>query len=104
MRCWGRLLIAIILLGFLGSSTAEAASYKGYGDTGGYYHDRKQVCCDAAIEAAQIDSANACRRTGGFANSPRGVASGRCKWKTRQGPNRLRYYWCTGQASLRCRR
>jgi len=102
-RTVGLLLTAVLLVLF-GASIAAAQSYKGYGDTGGYYHDRKQVCCDAAIEGAQIDSANACRRTGGFAEQPRGVSAGRCKWKTRQGSNRRPYYWCTATASLRCRR
>jgi hypothetical protein len=98
--------LGLALACLLGSGGwAEAQSYNGYGDTGGYNHSRKQECCDAAIADAQYDSERACQRTGGFADPPkRGVTYGKCKWKTRQDAKRRTHYWCTATASLRCRR
>ena len=93
--------IVAVLLSF--SAPSEAANYQGRGDTKDTPYARKQDCCDAAILAAQEDSARACRSVGGFAQVQPGVASGRCKWKTRQPPGGTRYYWCTATATVRCR-
>jgi hypothetical protein len=104
----GPSLLATLLLVFgfclVGASESSASSYVGRGDTSGEGHTRKQACCDAAIYMAQEDSIRACRRVGGFAEMPRGVANGRCKWDTLQGQGGTRYYRCTATASVNCKR
>jgi hypothetical protein len=96
----------LLALGFClaGATAGSASSYVGRGDTSGQGHTRKNDCCDAAIYMAQEDSIRACRRVGGFAEIPRGVANGRCKWDTLQGQGGRRYYRCTATASVSCKR
>jgi len=87
----------------MGPPVVEAATYTGRGDTGHEMYTRKQDCCDAAIYAAQENSMALCRRAGGFAEAPRGVASGRCKWERRQASAGTTYWRCSATASVRCR-
>ena len=62
-----RFTFSLSLLCALAASSAYASSYVGYSDTG-FRHTSKRACCEDAILQAQRDSANACRRTGGFAD------------------------------------
>ena len=83
------------------AAPAAAGSYKGWGDTG-WSFDNKRDCCEEAVWLAQEDSIARCERTGGWAKVCSGSTRGLCDWDARgNGDNRV--YRCTAEASLYCR-
>jgi hypothetical protein len=86
----------------LGVTSARAAQYPGWGDTGWVYASKRD-CCNAAIDIAAQYSADACVTSGGvpraFAgSSQRGTCS--AEWMQQEGSV---LYRCYGEASVWCR-
>jgi hypothetical protein len=96
------LALAALAFGLLGGTSARAAQYPGWGDTGWVYASKRE-CCNAAIDIAAQYSAEACVTSGGvpraFAgSSQRGTCS--AEWMQSEGSV---LYRCYGEASVWCR-
>ena len=95
-------LTALVVLLFAWTD-ARAAQYPAWGDTGWVYASKRE-CCNAAIDIAAQQSADACVTSGGvprpFAGaSQRGTCS--AEWMQDEEGNVL--YRCTGEAAVWCR-
>jgi hypothetical protein len=95
-------LLALSLV--ISAPAAEAASYVGRGDTGGYHFIFTSECCATARTLAHRDGERACRRTGGFTHVAATPTGGRCEWDARQTSSGVTLFRCSATASVRCRR
>lgn len=80
---------------------AEAASYKGWGDTG-WNFDNKRDCCEEAVWLAQEDSIRQCLDAGGRPKVRSGSTRGLCDWDA-EGSSFDRVYRCTANSEVYCR-
>lgn len=97
-----RPLLAVSVLAslVLAASPAGAESYKGFGDTG-WSFSNKRDCCEEAVWLAQDDSIALCEYSGGRARVRSGSTRGMCDWDSRgSGSNRV--YRCTATADVYC--
>ena len=85
----------------LAATPALATSYKGWGDTGWNFYDKRE-CCEEAVWLAQEDSIRLCEMAGGNAKVRSGSTRGLCDWDARGG-TRDRVYRCTANAEVYCR-
>ncbi len=94
---------AAALLATLAATTAGAAQYPGWGDTGWVYASKRE-CCAAAINIAAGYSADACVTAGGVPRPFAGASQrGTCSSEWQQDENGARLYRCYGEASVWCR-
>jgi len=91
----------LTLAATLAAVPALATEYKGWGDTGWNWYD-KRGCCEEAVWLAQEDSIGQCENAGGTAKVRSGSTRGLCDWDAR-GDARDRIYRCTANTSVYCR-
>jgi hypothetical protein len=93
----------IAMLVLVGATSAGAAQYPGWGDTGWGYTSKRE-CCNAAIDIAAEYSAQACVTAGGVPRPFAGASQrGTCSSEWMQGDDGYLYYRCYGEASVWCR-
>ena len=92
---------AVAWVVLLAATPALATSYKGWGDTGWNFYDKRE-CCEEAVWLAQEDSIRLCEMAGGNAKVRSGSTRGLCDWDAR-GDARDRVYRCTANAEVYCR-
>jgi hypothetical protein len=94
-------LLALVLLLIAGTS-ARAAQYAGWGDTGWVYASKRE-CCNAAIDIAAEYSAQACINVGGVPRPFAGASQrGTCSSEWMQADGGI-LYRCYGEAAVWCR-
>ena len=94
--------LAVVAVLVLAATTAGAAQYPGWSDTGWVYASKRD-CCNAAIEIAAQYSAQACIDTGGVPRAFAGTSQrGTCSAEWMQIDGDLAYR-CYGEASVWCR-
>ena len=90
------------MLLLVGATSAFAAQYPGWGDTGWVWASKRE-CCAAAIDIAAEYSAQACLTAGGVPKTFRGGSQrGTCNSEWMQYEGSL-LYRCYGEASVWCR-
>ena len=95
--------LVVLALVVVAATTARAAQYPGWGDTGWVYASKRD-CCNAAIEIAAGYSAQACVDTGGVPRSFAGSSQrGTCSADWMQAEDGGIIYRCYGEASVWCR-
>src|SRR4051812_8698090 len=92
---------AVTTILFLTPAAAPATEYKGWGDTG-WSFDNKRDCCEEAVWLAQDDRIGQCESAGGHAKVRSGTTRGLCDWDARGG-GRDRVYRCTANTAVYCR-
>lgn len=93
--------VAVALIASALVTPALATSYKGWGDTGWNFYDKRD-CCEEAVWLAQEDSMIQCENAGGAPKVRSGSTRGLCDWDARGG-TADRIYRCTATADVYCR-
>ena len=92
-----------VLAVLAGAVAADAAEYRGWGDTGWVFASRRE-CCNSAIAIATGYSAEACITSGGRPSPFRGgVQRGTCQIEWSQDDSGGLLYRCYGEAAVWCR-